>query len=189
MKASQLVQIIRIKANLSSYDFSERIGLSRSAAYQWETERASLSKESADVICSMFAEVAPDECEELSVLFTSANVKIVKRRPRGKRGVNAEPTTKVESNRERYTNTKPLCCISVGVNDVGIYDYALSADGCGHVLAAFIDPPDDICWFKWARVKIAGDRKYITKAGLRFYFDEAEYCNSELNDTMCRVER
>lgn len=87
-----------------------------------------------------------------------------------------------------FEGRKPYCMMHVGPHEVGIYDFGVSAEGFGIVLAAYIDPPDNRTWFRRTAVLKDADGYYIRKGGYKFYFVDADYITSAFEEFIARIE-
>ena len=183
VQVSELCKQIRAKSGLSGQEFSKKLNLSHSACYQWETNRAKPTIQTVEKITKKFRKYAPEECKALTKECKRLHSK---RMTRGSsEGLAAE---KQQVLKEKFKDRRPYAKISTGINEVGVYDFGLTAEGYGIVLCAFIDPPDERCLFRRTYIRIdESGRQYIQKGGLRFYFDDAEYCAEEVKNMLKNV--
>lgn len=172
-----IVKEIRSKAELSSEKFGLALGLSKSVTSQWETGRAKPSIRTAEKIVDVFGSVAPQECEELLNVIGNQPAKATQSERIGEAPRN---TYEIQ-----YQDIKPDAVMTAEGTTVVIHDYAKTARGNGIVLAAIMVSPHEKKYFRLSMIrKDKLGRKFIVKAGKRFYFQDALYILPELYQTL-----
>lgn len=171
MKATDLVKEIRIKSGLPKTVFGKEVGLSQGAIWQYENGRSSPSVRTMEKIAQRYRMFAPNECRELMHIAKE----VTKRRELQRlRKHKSEKAVVVDQYKRRFASIKPYAVVTNGETEVGIYDYAISKEGFGILLVAFIKPMDGNYWFRWSPVRRNEDgRLFIRKMETVFYLDEA----------------
>ena len=131
METKTLVKEIRTKSGISSGEFSKSLGLSQSAAYQWECGHAKPSKQAVKRIVILYGAIAPEECCQLQILaegFHESGVRFGK--GKGRKRVSYALT---------YKDEKPLAEIHVGIWNMQIHDWGRTYRGKQVALNCFED--------------------------------------------------
>lgn len=160
------VEALMESAKVSVPEFARMVGVSNVGAYAWKHKKNMPSRKSEQRIVERFRRELPVETTRFETAI--AAVKELNRQER-EDTIDRLPS---QSLRSRFEGRSPYCKLGKASDEVGIFDYGLSKEGFGIVLAAWLHPENGKPTFRRTPARQNGNGLYIAKGGIQFYFTD-----------------
>lgn len=175
------VACLMAATGLTKKEFTTIAGISYFTPYSWETRTFLPSRRTVDKLAEVFSEEFPTEIRKLE----DARSAVEDLRSSERESLVDRPQS--PSLRSRFTDKMPYCVIGT-TEKVGIYDYGVTHEGFGTVLAAWMKPKDGNPMFRRTQVRRNGTGIYLVKCGSQIYFTGKEDMSKDFKAFLERIE-
>lgn len=175
------VACLMAATGLTKKEFTTAAGVSYCTPYFWETRTFLPSRKTVDKLAEVFSEEFPTEIRKLEDARSAVEDL---RRSERESLIDRQPSTSLRS---QFNNKTPYCVIGT-TEKVGIYDYGVTHEGFGTVLAAWMQPKDGNPMFRRTQVRRNGTGVYLVKCGSQIYFTGKEEMSEDFRTFLEGIE-